>query len=151
MHTFFEDYLERQAELHTDLEQAVAGLSVNALNWSPDPDINSLAVLIVHLTGSERFWIGDVAAQIPSNRNRAAEFEVEGLDADDLRSRLTNNRTFTRQTLESFSLSDLEQKRHTPNNEREVTVGWALLHALEHTALHAGHAQLMRQMWEQQA
>jgi hypothetical protein len=151
MQPFFEDYLERQAELHIELEQAISGLSVSALNWSPDPDINSLAVLIVHLTGAERYWIGDIAAQVSSDRNRAAEFEVEGLDEDNLRQRLTDSRTFARQTLESFSLSDLEQKRYTPMNEREVTVGWALLHALEHTALHAGHAQLMRQMWEQQA
>lgn len=151
MHPFFEDYLERQATLHAELEQAMSGLSVNALNWSPDPDINSMAVLVVHLTGSERYWIGDIAAQKPSNRNRAAEFEAEGLDEDDLRQRLTDSRAFARQTLESFTLAELEQKRFAGMNEREVTVGWALLHALEHTALHAGHAQLMRQMWEQQA
>ena len=28
-------------------------------------------------------------------------------------------------------------------------VAWALLHALEHTAIHLGHMQIMRQLWEQ--
>jgi hypothetical protein len=29
-------------------------------------------------------------------------------------------------------------------------IAWSLLHALEHTALHLGHMQLTRQLWEQQ-
>lgn len=152
MHPFFQDYLELLADHHLNLEKAIDGLSVNALQWTPDPDINSLTVLVVHLTGAERYWIGDVAAQMPSNRNRSAEFEAEGLNEEALRERLQANRDFAREALERLTLEDLEQERVTPAGDgRKVTVGWALLHALEHTALHAGHAQLMRQLWQQQA
>jgi hypothetical protein len=28
-------------------------------------------------------------------------------------------------------------------------VGWALCHILKHTALHLGHLQITRQLWEQ--
>jgi hypothetical protein len=28
-------------------------------------------------------------------------------------------------------------------------VGWALLHALEHTAIHLGHIQITQQLWDQ--
>jgi ankyrin repeat protein len=28
-------------------------------------------------------------------------------------------------------------------------VAWCLAHALEHTALHLGHMQITRQLWEQ--
>jgi hypothetical protein len=29
-----------------------------------------------------------------------------------------------------------------------ITAGWALNHALAHTALHIGHAQITRQLWD---
>lgn len=29
------------------------------------------------------------------------------------------------------------------------TVAWRLAHALEHTALHLGHMEITRQLWEQ--
>ena len=31
---------------------------------------------------------------------------------------------------------------------REFTVAWCLLHALEHSAVHLGHMQIVRQLWE---
>ncbi len=151
MHPFFTDYLERLATLHLEIEKAIDGLSVDALQWTPDPDVNSLMVLVVHLTGAERYWIGDVALEQPSNRNRPSEFEAAGFNEEDLRARLQASRDFAREGLERLTLADLEQTRHAPLTNREVTVGWALLHALEHTAIHAGHAQIMRQLWQQQA
>jgi hypothetical protein len=30
-----------------------------------------------------------------------------------------------------------------------MTVAWAVLHAVDHTALHLGHIQITRQLWEQ--
>jgi hypothetical protein len=52
------------------------------------------------------------------------------------------------QTLAQLTLEDLEARRHAAIQDRECTAMWALLHALEHTALHLGHIQLTRQMWE---
>jgi hypothetical protein len=150
MQPFFEEYLKLQANLHQELEKTITGLSVTALNWSPTPDSNSLGVLLVHLTGAERYLIGDVVAQIASNRNRDAEFQTRDADETILRQRLTDNRAFTRQVLENLSVEDLNSPRIFPRDGRDCTVAWALLHALEHTALHVGHAQLTRQLWEQQ-
>lgn len=36
-----------------------------------------------------------------------------------------------------------------PRGNQEYTAAWAILHALEHTALHTGQIQLARQLWEQ--
>ena len=33
-------------------------------------------------------------------------------------------------------------------DDRNFSAGWALAHALEHTAPHLGHAQVTRQLWE---
>jgi hypothetical protein len=67
-----------------------------------------------------------------------------------LTQRLGENEAYLQHVLETLTLQDLETKRISPRNGREVTVGWALGHALKHTALHVGHLQIMRQLWEQQ-
>ncbi|MCL4876749.1 MAG: DUF664 domain-containing protein [Anaerolineae bacterium] len=151
MDRFFEDYLERLHDLHQDIEKAIDGLPPEALDWSPMNDTNSINVLVVHLTGAERYWIGDVAGQDPSDRNRDAEFEAKGLDAAALKHRLASSEAYARQLLAALSVNDLGQERLSPRSSRTFTVSWALLHAMEHTALHVGHIQMTRQWWEQRA
>ncbi len=60
METFFKDYLERLETLHSEIETAILGLTPDALDWIPGKEMNSIAILVVHLTGAERYWIGDV-------------------------------------------------------------------------------------------
>jgi len=61
-----EDYLERLQALHESIESAIEGLPQAALDWVPGPDMNSFAVLVTHVAGAERYWIGDVAGRDPS-------------------------------------------------------------------------------------
>jgi uncharacterized damage-inducible protein DinB len=149
MRHFFEDYLERLEDLHRDLKQAISGLSVEALDWLPGPDMNSLCVLIVHVTGAERYWIGEMVGEIPANRDRDSEFRARGLDEAALKQRLDDNLSLARRVLEKLTFDDLTTERRSPLQDRAFSKGWALLHALEHTALHTGHAQITRQMWDQ--
>jgi uncharacterized damage-inducible protein DinB len=145
----FEEYLSALERLHDGVAQAIAGLPLEALDWVPGPDIPSLAVLVVHLTGAQRYWIGDVVGQDPSGRDRAAEFRVSGLDAAALRARLDQTLTHSRGVLEDLTVKDMDTIRVSPRDGREYTVAWALCHALEHTALHLGHIQIVRQLWDQ--
>jgi hypothetical protein len=145
---FFEDYLERLEDLHHDFEAAIGGLSVEALDWVPGPDMNSLCVLVVHSTGAERYWIGDVMGGISSNRNRDAEFQARGWDEAALKQRMVDSRTFARDLLQSFTLDALSKECLAPLQGKRFTGSWALLHALEHTGLHMGHAQITRQLWD---
>jgi uncharacterized damage-inducible protein DinB len=149
MQTYFTDYLSLLRGCHNDIHKALDGLPPEALDWVPGDDMNSISVLVVHLTGAERFWIGDVAAQEPSDRNRDAEFKVKGLGTDALKKRLDDSLTYVSAALEKFSLQDLETPRISPQTDREFTIGWSLLHALEHSMLHLGQIQLTRQLWEQ--
>lgn len=146
---FFSGYLEILEYNYEQMAQAIAGLSQEALDWVPGKDMNSLCVLVVHTTGSERYWVGDVAMGEPSGRNRAMEFEASGLSEAMLRQRLDDTLAYTRDALERLTLADLDRLYTMPSDGRQVTVGWAVLHALEHTALHVGHAQITRQLWDQ--
>ncbi|MCK6581502.1 MAG: DUF1572 domain-containing protein [Anaerolineales bacterium] len=77
MQSFFADYLNLLRKCHDDIRKTMDGLPPEALDWTPGANMNSICVLVYHITGAERFWIGDVAAQEPSNRDRDAEFRVK--------------------------------------------------------------------------
>jgi uncharacterized damage-inducible protein DinB len=149
MDKFFRDYMDRLEELHREISDAIKGLSPEALDWVPGRKMNSMAVLVVHLVGAERYWIGDIAGGDRSGRIRAQEFQVRGFEYQELIERLVQSEAFSRGILERLSVADLTTKRSSPDNENTFTIGWALLHALEHTAIHLGHIQIARQMWEQ--
>ncbi len=148
MLAWLDAYLERLQELHADMGRAIEGLPPGALDWVPGPQMNSLAVLVVHTTGAERYWIGEVVAGEPSGRDRPAEFRAFGLDEAALKARLQGMLAYVRGMLEGLTVEDLEAARISPRDGRRFSVAWALLHALEHTAIHLGHAQMLRQMWE---
>ena len=148
MHPFAAEWFRILETLHGEIEQALDGLPQTALDWSPGPEINSLAVLVTHIAGAERYWVGDVVAQEPSGRDRPAEFQTRGLDAAALQVRLAGVLAYTRGVFERLALDDLDAVRVSPRDGREFTVAWCLGHVLEHTALHTGHIQLTRQWWE---
>jgi len=142
-------YLDLLQELITALDAAVADLPIEALDWVPGTEMNSLAVLVTHTCASARYWLGEVAGGIPMHRDRAAEFQVRGLDAGRLRGQLADFLTWAHDAVSRLVDADWGAPRQVGYREQPVTVGWALLHALEHSALHLGHAQLTRQLWEQ--
>lgn len=146
MEPLFAEIYNRLQMLHQDMEAVLEGLSPAELDWTPSEEINSLGVLAVHLAGAERYWIGEVIGGDPAGRDRPAEFQTEGFSADELKKRLQASLDHSRQTLEKLILADIDSSRVSLLHGKETSVGWALVHALEHTALHVGHAQIMRQL-----
>jgi uncharacterized damage-inducible protein DinB len=149
MDKYFRDYMDRLEELHRGIANSIRGLSLAALDWVPGRKMNSMAVLVVHVVGAERYWIGDVAGENRSGRVRSEEFRVRGLSDQSLIEQLEQAEAYSRGILERLAIEDLASPRISPRDEETFTVGWALLHALEHTAIHLGHIQIARQMWEQ--
>jgi len=148
MTPFYAELLGRFHELHTQVEIALEPLPQEAMDWIPGPDMNSASVLIVHLTGAERFLVGDLVMNDPSNRDREAEFAASGWEKDDLLLRLKQTETYIAQAFEKLTLTELETTRLHPRHGRQVSVTWALTHALEHAALHLGHLQVTSQLWQ---
>jgi uncharacterized damage-inducible protein DinB len=154
MDPFYEDYLERLIALHQGVLDAIEALPPDSLDWTPvdhpKAELNSVNVLVAHITGAERYWIGDVALGEPSGRVRDAEFQVSGLTQGELCGIINAATEYAREAIAKLNLEDLASPRTSPRDGRTVTAGWALLHALEHTAIHLGHIQITRQMWEEQ-
>jgi uncharacterized damage-inducible protein DinB len=147
MTTFFDDLNNRFREMHSDILKAMEGLPIAALDWVPGAEINSLAVLVTHLTGAERYWIG-LAVNETLERDREAEFRAKGLNGLELKAFVVSADEYNLDALARLSLPDLEVVRHSPRNDKSFTVGWCLMHALEHTCQHTGHITLTRQLWD---
>ena len=149
MHQLFSDMQERFETLYRAIEAAVADLPAEALDWKPAPDMNSVTVLLTHTAGALRYWVGDVAGGRPSGRVRAAEFETRDVDAAELMARLRAAVDFAGEVLGELDPAGLGETRTMGQKDETHSVGWALLHALEHTGIHTGHIQMTRQLWDQ--
>jgi len=148
MEEFWKDTIHQFESLHAQVQEVLAGLSQEALDWNPVEGANSLAALVVHLCGAERYWLGAVAAQETIQRDRASEFMVEGLDAERLSARLSAATSYAWQALWKLREAGLDEARTSPRDGRAFSLGWVLEYSLGHTALHLGQMQLTRQMWE---
>jgi uncharacterized damage-inducible protein DinB len=143
---FFADYLERLEDLQYRLQQEVRDLPAEAMDWSPGPAMNSVGVLLAHITGVLQEGI-ELALDVPSSRVRKQEFQTQGVSSTEMLRRLDAVLASARNSLPRLGLEDLAQARQ--DEDGPVTCGWALLHALEHAYLHLGHLQLTGQILRQ--
>ncbi len=146
-----ENYGNRIESLHALIRDAIEGLPEEALNWRPvqgegDHATNSLAVLVAHIAGAEYHWITEVIGQRPATRVREAEFETQAGSAAELWAILERAAASTNEVLAGLSAAELDQPRQV--DDHKVIVRWALLHVVDHTALHLGHIQITRQLWD---
>lgn len=143
--------LHRLTELHDSIRQVLDALPSEALDWSPAPDVNSVAVLVTHISGSERYWIGEKVGGQAANRNRDAEFTVREICANDLKTLLDAGIEMATAVLQELEYEDLARPAGVSREGFTYDTAWALQHALEHVAVHTGHVELMRQWWENRA
>jgi uncharacterized damage-inducible protein DinB len=137
-----ENLVERMDGLFSDLPH-------EALDWTPDPGMNSMTILIVHITGALQYWVGEILGGEPVQRDRSAEFQAENLSKGELHNRLNATLAQVKRVFEKVTLADLEGERYSTIHKDYFNGAFALAHALEHTALHVGHMEITRELWEQ--
>ncbi len=146
-----DNYLQRIEDLRRQVGQLIADLPAEALNWRPiaaseGHEANSLAVLASHVAGAEHFWLGEVVGGLPPTRDRDAEFAAQAGEAGELLRRLDEVGAETRAVFAALKPGDLDGTRQAQG--RTVAVRWAILHVVDHTALHLGHMQITCQLWK---
>jgi uncharacterized damage-inducible protein DinB len=137
-------------DLRGQIAGLIADLPAEALNWRPiegedDHVTNSLAVMAAHVAGAEHFWIHEVAGGQPPTRDRLAEFVTEVDGPESLLEKLEDTGRETAKVLMALTADDLDSTRMA--RDREVPMRWAILHAIDHSALHLGHMQITYQLW----
>jgi uncharacterized damage-inducible protein DinB len=143
-------YLGMLNDLRGQIAGLITELPAEALNWRPiegedDHVTNSLAVMVAHVTGAEHFWIYEVIGGQPATRDRPAEFVTEVDGPELLLGKLEVVGEETSKILATLTAEDLDSTRQA--HDRTVPVRWAILHAIDHTALHLGHMQITYQLW----
>jgi len=131
--------------VHGQLRDEVRDLSVEELNWKPAPETNSIAVLVVHTLGSEAEVLR-VAANIPGERDRPAEFRVTATDAGDLLREIDQADSYIEAMAPRITAEDLAAERPRADRPPETGLQWLLTncgHAREHLA----HIQLTKQLY----
>ena len=88
MQKFYEALFDQLQARHREIIRILDELPTEAYDWKPAPELNSMAVLIFHMTGGERYWVGDVVKGEDSHRDRDAEFKVSGLSREALKKRI---------------------------------------------------------------
>jgi len=138
---------EHFEELWSSLLKAVEDVDDTLLQWRPGPEFNSVAILLRHLAGSERWWIGEAIGGISSRRVRNAEFAHDSPRRADVLNTVEEARVVTRRALANLTMQDL-QAETSPTVTRgdppkRPTKLWALLHCLEHLGYHRGQVLLL--------
>jgi uncharacterized damage-inducible protein DinB len=135
---------------HTYAGHALHQASPEALNWKPaTTPCDSLAGLVRHIVAVQRLWLDAVIAGEPVPPELATAHAATAESAEELQHLLDDSLARSRARLESLTPSQLDETRE--RRGRAITVRWAAYHTLEHTALHVGHMQITRQVFDEQA
>ena len=151
MDAVMQSYVDMLDKLHAECKETLQGLDPNQLDWRPGDGENSIAVLVAHIAGAEKFWVDDCIMQESSNRDRPAEFATRGQAADTLVSVLDDSLDYVRGALARLSDTTLTEFRAHPRTGDQITVAWALAHVIQHTALHLGHMQITKELLKNHA
>lgn len=143
-------YLDLIEDLRGQVGDLITNLPADALNWRPiestdNHATNSLAVMVSHIAGAEHFWIYEMIGRQPPTRDRPAEFKTFVDGPAPLLEKLNQTGHETRRIFSTLTAADLEEDRQVEG--RQVSVRWAILHVIDHTALHLGQMQLTYQLW----
>jgi uncharacterized damage-inducible protein DinB len=135
---------------HTFASHALQGASREAINWKPaSTPCDSLAGLAHHIVEVQRLWLDTVIGGEPVPAGLATAHQAEAESAEGLLAMMEDSLARSKARLESLAPEQYAEPRE--RRGRQVTVRWAAYHTLEHTALHVGHMQLTRQVYDEQA
>jgi hypothetical protein len=129
-------------DAHARFRAAVEGLDGAALNATLGVETNSIAVLVTHALGNERWVLANLAGR-PESRDRAAEFRVRPEGAEPLLAALAEADARAADLLPRIGEAQLAAAHPEVDglNGRQ----W-LLRCLTHMREHAAHAELTRQL-----
>jgi len=123
------------------LVRKVADLDEVSARWSPVGTGTSLLWLVQHMARAEITWVLD--------RFAGAGVAIPGSEpgpGDTLQDVTARYRQAWRQADEVASGSCLDELCRRPDADPPVSLRWVLMHLLEETARHAGHADILREL-----
>jgi len=135
-------------DLHRQVREAIAPLSDDDINRSVPGLQNTVGILLRHIAGAERYWIGEVAGGQAAHRHRDAEFGHDRLKKADVLIELDRAAALCRAVLERLTAADLLTEVEVQRSSGKVkeTRAFAVLHATQHLAYHLGQLRYMAKL-----
>ena len=137
--------------------ETLDGIPDEDLNgWKPDGvvgEVNTLFGLATHIAGSGEYWVLEAAGGIDQQRDRPAEFVAKG-NLSDIRNRYDEWLDASQTVLAGLDDEDLTRVFTRPagpsggSRPMSMTVAECLTHTVGHTAIHVGHLDVQRQLWD---
>jgi len=118
------------------------GICLDALTdeqiwWRPNDRSNSVANLVIHLAGSNRYYLEHVVAGAEDRRDRDAEFAArDRRPKAELQRHWANAVALVDRVLEDFDAARLQET--TDRSGKTTTYAQILLHVSHHNAVHVG-------------
>lgn len=118
----------------------VDGLTEEQARWVPAETANPLVGLINHLAHVERRWIDSGFLGGPRVRD-PEELRPPELTVADAVARYRDAWAHTDEVVRAHSLDEISRRE-----DADLTLRWIVLHLIEETARHAGHADITREL-----
>jgi uncharacterized damage-inducible protein DinB len=149
MNSEVQDYITELGIIRQQILETLRGLKDEAMNWQPiSGDTNTIYAILSHLIGAQNNWVRKIISGQEIKRDREAEFRATGKAAEVI-DRFEKESRAIEEILRSLSLAQLDEKRSVPGqSQATASVRWCILHVISHNAVHLGHMQLTRQLWE---
>jgi uncharacterized damage-inducible protein DinB len=123
--------------------------------WRPNEQANAVGNLVLHLSGSNRYYLEQVIGGRDIGRNRDAEFAARGsYSKAQLKELWEETRVVVEQILSGLDPSQMTQT--TDRSGKQTTYAQILLHVTHHNATHMGqivwitkmrHAGALDDLW----
>src|SRR5262245_32534516 len=120
-----------------------AGLDDQQAHWQPDDKLISLIGIVTHLTNVEWRWIDGAFFGVEVSRS---ESEFSPAPGSSIRAALDAYRDRATATDEAVRGMSLEQVSDPARSAEGMNLRWVLLHLINETARHAGHADATREL-----
>jgi uncharacterized damage-inducible protein DinB len=137
--------LTAMLDFHRDaLIRKTSGLGGDALRQSPVPSGINLMGLLHHLTRTEEWWFEGCFGGLPFDGDpRQEQRAPEGATYAELVEAYRDQCDRSREVVSHAQLDDL-----AANAFLKPTLRWVVVHMIEETARHNGHADILRELFD---
>jgi uncharacterized damage-inducible protein DinB len=131
-------------DMRRQLVDTVKPMTDDQVNAPVASFTNTVGIIVRHLAGSEKYWVGEVVGGRPAHRNRDAEFGRDRVTKDGVLTSIEQAGALTREVLSALTAKDwtteVEIKRM--NDTIRQPKGFAVIHAGTHMSYHLGQLKL---------
>jgi uncharacterized damage-inducible protein DinB len=143
-------WLEWERETMVD---KITGLTEEQARWKPAPTANSLLGLILHLAAVESWWFSECFVGAPDDfpkwgdHENDRDWEMKPSEEHTIEWGVALYRRYWQRGNEIAAAADLDAiGKHERAVKNNISMRWILVHMIEETARHAGHADITREL-----